>query len=752
MAKQKEDLAQIAAKKGFDDVRRNVTQILNECEAAFSRAEIPLDQESIGRALREFVRSSFYREGVQDKELRKVVGELEPSVSRARRVVSILREAFRESRENVGGTDDKPLSIKVGDKWCEDSDACEKAFKEKIHSKADRKPQDFFMKFSKKEIDELGQEYDKHMHVALFFHVQDFLKEKFKRALDVLEALDHPLETLELALGDVAEEFSAQMCVAFKQATPTAVFDELFIDDDDEKIYQSLPKSDSANNSFCRILKPIISDTELSALVASPGINKKPLVDRLKVEFDNLIGGDEANPYATPEEARISIRNAFMSLVRNNLSLPSVNGMDFMSAHFSFAEVLRRNVPKWSRVLTNRWGTDDSQGEIMDRLRNYLGIEEQDLALTTNAGRTEVSIQFNPLVKNITLSMIKTCVPWIQLKGGASMKYLSTIALLPIALNDKTDKKETWENDFKTALKDKRTMKICHRGDQDGGNRLPNDRLIVFSATGIILPKEGDRNPFQFIASLDYWKKEAFLAPLLQNAEKKTGEGYFEWMEDTRGKGFWAELDRPGGYVSPLFLTQEDLAGRRWRPWKPASEDFDALDQCRYEAKAALLYGLLGSGLEANSEAIRTLRDKGWDGFPLLSMTGKGKGAEKLVFKRQCMVDELAWKKGEVLGATLEKALDVLMGVGSSDDEAKTKKAKSELKRRGDAMRTALLQEKTAFLKKFCALDSDKRNAIHAALGRYLANQAQGHRRNPELWEELYRAWEAEPLEAGFDI
>ena len=308
------------------------------------------------------------------------------------------------------------------------------------------------------------------------------------------------------------------------------------------------------------------------------------------------------------------------------------------------------------------------------------------------------------------------------------MKYLSTIVLLPTELDSKKEEPRRIMDQIRKEFGATRSVTVHHRGG-GGGDALPEDRLVVFSATGIIIPPNGEKNPFQYISSLRYWT-DSELTSLLENAEKVTGEGYYEWVEDEPGKGYWSELDRTYGFVSPIFLTKPDLANRRWRPWKPAQDDYEEADQRRQEAKEALLLGLTGAGL---GDSLREqLADRGWT-VPLLKMTGSGKGAESLVFQRTSIAAPLAWKEGEVLGTTLKNALGLLV----EDEESE------ELAKRGKALRKALSEEKARFEKVLQSLAEKDRKSIREALGQYLLEQARGHRSNPELWEELYRTWEA---------
>ena len=162
----------------------------------------------------------------------------------------------------------------------------------------------------------------------------------------------------------------------FEKATPGEVFDRLFTKDDDDSVFRALQESDSYTNVFRRMLKPITTPEALSALVAVPALNETPIVDQLKKELDNLIGDGAGKVYETKDDARDAIRKAFMSLVRDNVGLPSVNGKDFMSANFPLLKVLSANREKWNRLLSHRWNSEDARGKVLDLFRTYLGVEK----------------------------------------------------------------------------------------------------------------------------------------------------------------------------------------------------------------------------------------------------------------------------------------------------------------------------------------------------------------------------------------
>lgn len=713
--------------------------------------KVGLDDANLARTLRGTVRSAFYREGKRDEDLGIPVGELPPSVARARQVVAILMQAFTVSKQNVEGTPEVPFVRQVDGESIQNSSDCFRQFKAKIEQKADRKLFDGLKKFSDKEIEELEEDFKTYKQEAILFELQAYLAAKFKRANKILEALDKALKTLELGLNDVTEEFRDDLCKRFDRTLDTEVFDELFTKDEDEAIFQALPAPEVYKKVYRRTLKPILKEEEIEALLARPSITSEPLAKQLKQELDNLIGGGEQPVYSSREDARSAIRETFVQLVKDNVGLPVVPGGDFMRTHFSFAKVLEDNRAKWNRVLNHWENASDKKSELLDRIRLFLGVEEGDMEEIRVGDRKVKQIPKRILLPSIVGSMVTSCQPWMELstQDAFDKKVHNTFALVPVVLDEKGSEKPDFDKRVKEVCK-RDDVQICHRGSGAGGNQLPEDRILVFSEMGISAPDNTAESAFQYISSLDYWREPEW-APLLARAEVVLSQLDRETLKNTDGDGYfvrnmskhssgWVERERGYGYVSPIFLTEEVLNDLRWKPWTQAAKRKDDAGRVRNEAKTALLFGLLGAG--AGEALVDAVARKGWTGFPLLKIPGSGKGAESLVFQRPGVTDELAWNQGDTLGTTLENALNYLLEAGLPNEPLPS--AREEQAKRGARIRRALLAEKDSFGKVLSALAEEDRQAIRNALGQFLADQVRARRGNPKLWEELYEAWKAE--------
>ena len=688
-----------------------------------------LDDQSLDNTLKKLVMDAFYVPGSKDR------AELKPSVARARALIKILEKVFNKSVENLMGTDDAPVTIAVaGDVTVKDAEDCANKFiSGPLEAASDRKATDFFKMFSKEEIISLKEDFQSYQTASLFFCLQTHLAKKFKRASEGLKLLDTSLQILENALEDVKKEFEQELCKKFDCSSTDEVFDKIFVRDDDDAIFASLPTENSYLTVYRRVLRPIFNPEAIADMMKDPVLNGGPISKRLVKDVEDLIIGKR---YESSDDARHAIKKAFVGLVTDNVSLPSVNGMTFMDANFSFMKILEHNLERWNRLLKNRWAAEDTRGIITDRFRIFLGVGEEDLGKTDqNQGRIEP----DTLLANIVASMVKTCRPWIQLKGTAEMRYLKTIALVPVELKAGTDEEEEFETRVKSKCEG-RNVDIFHRGSKaSGGDTLPVDRIVLFSATAAIPSQsDEDQNPFNYISSLDYWN-DAKLQQLLVYAEDRNALGYFEPSRSRFVSG-WSELDNTYGYVSPIFVFNEQLSELRWRPWKPVSEDIDRDKQQHDDTMQAMLFALLGSG-NLSTEAREAVAGKNWDAFPLLQQKVPDHAVEALVFMRTHLYNKIIWSDGFELGGTIASAMRYLEGKGRENHENLGVVFTEEVKQ-GNDIRAAILLEKEKFGEQVInRIDTKFKEEIFTALADFLADQSEHAKTCKQTWKDLYTYW-----------
>ena len=181
--------------------------------------------------------------------------------------------------------------------------------------------------------------------------------------------------------------------------------------------------------------------------------------------------------------------------------------------------------------------------------------------------------------------------------------------------------------------------------------------------------------------------------------ESKEGRAFF-----VQKNGKWEENDYATGLSSPIYLNNEALSSLRWKPWV----DDDLLDiagETERQVNSALLYALLGNGLDSDSPVFKTLSEYGVQ-LPLLVMGGEGRKPEEFSFTReQYDWDESGltttldpkWEKGESLENSLDNTYRYLMGLGRPAKRDVAASVINQQKTEGKAKREAILEERKGF-------------------------------------------------------
>lgn len=700
-----------AAIRCVDEILRNedfTKEAIKRCVEG-RLVTIGLDDQALENTVKNVVLDAFSPEGMG------------ASVGRAQAVLRKLKDRFVASRKNLVEDSDNGelLQIAINDKvTVKDIDGCIEAFRDNVILPRAKKSFFSFKTFSKRKIRVIKEEFDVYLEVALFFKIRNVLAEKFNHAIDVLSNVERSLNLLVKGLRVAQKSFDTELCKSCKVESGDVdeAYRKLFIDYDPSDltaVFQALPKMDANQNVYRRILKPIKSREEIVALVReNTNAFEAPVRECLAKYMRDLIRGDV---YITPEDAQEAIRKDFVDVISSNVSLEFRNGVDFMTAHFSFEEVLRGNVKAWNDLLRARRGSEDDLGELKDRLRKYVGVSDRTLIKLEDGTQR---IDARTIWDDIVVSMAGDCKPWMQLKDNAREVYLKTIALLPWNMNAEGRGGDQGVTDLVNRVKEKYQGKILtvqHTGNGSGFS-ISKDRIVVFSATAVNV--EGDENPFDSIKSLDYYSNAELSRLLIMAEDDKDVSGYYFPIYNPAAKVCWGERRDSHGYVSPIFITNDALASTRWRPWKKWDGGYDAVRQREADIKKVICFALLGTG-DNISEEVKQVADAGWDGTPLIV---QGSRKESLKFVRECRHDKNAWKKFKEF-----TTIEVFEQFLASEE--------------GDKMRVAILKEfddfRSAIVKKVGETVANKLvDALKIWLGDRddLATTTKGK----EIWQKLY--------------
>ncbi len=633
-------------------------------KAAWAQAMLGLSMSGLSKEkLNELVEESLAELGISDlrslliekiKEAYAATSGKKPSLGRARRVVLGLKKTFEASIENLNSP---LLSGREAYKKVEDVSACFK----RIFDEAAKKGFLEFKPFTNPERRMLANSFAMHQNYAVFFKIKPLLIRKFEEARTVLDEIESALARLSDTLEDVVDSFSRDAKKECGAERGGSAYKALFVDEKSTEVFNSLPKADDVSNIYRRTLKPIYSEDKLWELLSKEaGTSRREKInEKINTELNILLEGSE--PWT--DDVKDSLQKEFKALFQTNVFLKK----DFLDKNFSFEGVLRNNLKHWNTLIQETVGIPDQFDLLSDRLRVFLGVTG-----LTDSGDHVPTIKWDGLLDGILVSMVGTCKPWIEFAGDNG-DYLETIALLPVTI-EQAGEEEKLRKAIEKNHKTQETT-IVHRGlESEGGYKLPLDRIVVFASQKLT---KGDRDDHLLdgVTSFSYWR-DAKVEKRLQLAESADGAAFFE--PNRNGTGF-IERERGLGYISPLFVNDPRLSTLRWKPWAP-KETVDAAKERENQVCSALLYAMLGNGLDAADPLVKTLQDQyNWP-LPLITIGG-GKSRrfsytrDPLVWKRGKGAPDgnPAWQPEEKLVTGIDKVFAFLSGSGEAELDAKGK-------------------------------------------------------------------------------
>lgn len=487
--------------------------------------------------------------------------------------------------------------------------------------------------------------------------------------------LDEALEAIRSFTGALAELASMLKVVVatFENAKKTSAglddskdgdpHEALFVDDDPRRIFDALVETDDTTRFYKRVLKPIMTRQEVLVLAAEKIQMGEEVHAELEKTLADLLDARKKEKRNSDEMGTLRVR--LTDTIRDHVQLPD----KFLVEHFTFKEVLKKNREKWNELIKRRQGNHQQRAELFERFQRFLGVEpERD---TEGDGRDYKLPVAEELITKISISIVKTCLPWWKLEKNVNQEDLQTVMLfLPIDLKDR-------EVVFRGQLKDEirsLSIRVLHEGNSNGG--VTPFHIVAFASQSVQSAdgegEEDGEHEFDKILGLSYYK-DPDVEKWLRWAEKEDGKSIFHRGENNRGVG----------YISPIFVRNEGLRKIRWKPWMAA--DIGAEDD-RNKVAQVLLYALLGNGFAADAPELKTLEERFKWPMPLVAMGG-GKSEDfsfsrgPLEWKRgRGTADNTpSWKKGDKLTTSIDNVFKYLLGEGKPgldgrlQDEAKAK-------------------------------------------------------------------------------
>ena len=381
-----------------------------------------------------------------------------------------------------------------------------------------------------------------------------------------------------------------------------------------DNIELSLLDISDRSRFYRRILKPVMQDEdELHQLVArsiriEAGMQK--FIEKA-IESGELVA--LARNTNRDADAPREFLQKLLEVTRKNVSVDS----DFMAENFTFVKVLQKNRSEWNKHLVEVQGNANDLAKLSQQFDNFLGVKVKRNSSTKNYELPPVS----QMITDIAESMVRVCSPWWQLSTTDVGRAPHTVMLfLPEKLENLTNG-GTLEAHLKKTLKFAIADVIGLSDKNEGGTPYG---VIAYTSQGIDTSKGiVEQHPLDCIQSIKYYG-ESDVDEWLRLAESPDGKSIFIQKNDNKGIG----------YVSPIYVRNEQLSSIRWKPWTKAEP---ADNEVQDKAADALLYAFLGFGLDdkAKTEVESKLAEYGWT-LPLIRDIGR----QTYVFTRKTLVFE----------------------------------------------------------------------------------------------------------------
>lgn len=611
--------------------------------------------------------------------------DMAPSIGRALAALDTLSDVFKRSETRLGTkiANDRESYSKLAD--------VERVFRAILEGAAERNFLELHP-FTAKERKDLRTNFDWHVNAAIFFKLQPMLKNIFTEAKMVIGEIRNSFESLLSVMDSVCRDFRKGATGASGEAGDIPSYGDLFVDpafieerkngsirlsaSGEKAVFESLPRADDTQNIYCRVLKPIMSEVDVKKLLLRPTSHVRKdeaVTDSVKEEVQRMLRSERG----LTEDGRTELKKMFVSMFKTNIFLSA----DFMKENFTLAKVLQMNLRCWNALLAATASEPDRFDIVRDRLRVFLGVQKFS---TDDDGIPRIA--WDDLIRNLVVSLVGTCKPWVQLNDSKGGEYLVTLALIPLVLDSGTV--DQYSKAI-SAVHPAQETTIIHQGmEADGGHHLPLDRIVVFASQDI-KKSASEGSPLDRVGSLDYWR-EADVKARMEQAERpapthEMPSAYFQWSEED---GEFVECERGLGFVSPRFLLDPVLSSLRWKPWAPRETITDR-DAREKEVKQALLYALLGNGVAPDNVHLVSLREKFNWSFPLLEM-GRDK-SEDFHFVREPLEWHGGagktpaipfWDKDEWLATSIDRVFEYLLGQGRPGEDGRRQEEYKEDGRR----------------------------------------------------------------------
>lgn len=299
---------------------------------------------------------------------------------------------------------------------------------------------------------------------------------------------------------------------------------------------------------FRRIMKPAVREGEPVSLLEGRLVMRHEFLAKCEAYLIPTRNNDDE--FGLTRQIEASLEDA----AQENVTLQD----GFLLEHFSLHKVLCRLRDAWLKRLQQPVSAD-RRNELEEQFFQYFGVR---LRRDRHADPSVVSYEHiadGEFVLRVVGGMARTCRPYWRLKGhsGESRVVIFTASDVPRA-----DALEI----LRDVLPETVTADLIREStNPDIAARQPTNPFI-----GIVYSREGTPS-MDNLLSAEYFNDDARLRGLLEDAEAQDGRTIFAVNDAIINGGI--------GYTDPMYVKNQKLAEKRWRPWlsvPPSSGDTPA--------------------------------------------------------------------------------------------------------------------------------------------------------------------------------
>lgn len=444
--------------------------------------------------------------------------------------------------------------------------------------------------------------------------VQEALQPALNQAADQLKSFAAELGEVVTALGNEADDVRKALDAASKA---------LFWGSEDYEAILTKPTDSLFAPGLLaeHKLQPVADDAalskELDRLMGDPGNGR---FSAEHTEFLNAIRtwlADAASAAGSPERAR-NLRHIVekgIGKMAGNLVVPR----KFYADHFGFFAVIRDNVQHWGKELAARAGSEQVVERLYTAFKVVFGCDyprdKKDNVAIQHTGDALTKFA-EDVCRSTAIALGNRCDVLFQCRRDQTIQRQDDVVSVVLPAEERFDE------DFKTRTEAEAIAR--HLFSRPGaftvhptvGKSAGTNPFLMIAYAQENFPNwtAADEQGLDMISSLSYFQDRDTIR-WMEACEDENGLSVFTYDNSVLPS---AQESFGLGFTSPVFVRNEQLRNRRWRPWSRQNEGLVA--SRRTMALDVLAFALLDEPPTDDSLGLTDMHEQEHWSMPLLNL------------------------------------------------------------------------------------------------------------------------------------